>query len=362
MGRGWRSAIWMVVLVFAIKLAAGTTTTENTATTTGTKLSLSNVPCVAFDLAERYDFTFIQGLTFNFYDSTLDQTFVMAVCDHMETMIGNFEGLDILNDRYSTNVQGTMSEFLVDRTYEEPKYQYADIATWAFGNVVKFRQKMTGGSQGPPCNMELDRTAGATEHAPQYGGREASVNIHCGGCPDWDPSTYTGTTALYTGDELTVEQQNSNLLAMSDQMCTRFVVGDKNYGQPADVDLITAETIAVPDPSACVCSVERVSACNIAVNITTTCPTPGKAFNEIKRLKSLAVFVGFITLVFCIFACMRFRTKQQKTGKSFKILEKMGAGSAMSRVNLNPLSKIKLGSTVPGWQDAIPAPPQNTDN
>jgi len=257
--------------------------------------------CVAFDTAERFSFESLKGLSFAFYDSLIGRSFNIQLCNQVQVTLGDFTEIDRNLDRYSSNIQGVYTEFLIDRFFDGEKYKKDDTRTWSSGNLVKFRMKHMHGSQGPPCIAPLTLRAGVSKHAPEYGGRESSINIYCGGCPEWPAGWQNDpTTSL-------------------EKLCNRYVDQGINYGRPSDRDF-HGNKVTQTDPNGCVCGAREVGTCGMDFNITLSCPKAGKAFNEEKRLYLLIAFVvGMITIAI-VLTFMSVRKKRMSTGRSGRSL------------------------------------------
>jgi len=302
--------------------------------------------CVAFDTAERYSFESLRGLSFMFYDSFIGRSYNIQMCDEVQVQQGDIHQLDRSTDRYSTNIQGVYKEFLIDRKFDGETYKKDDTRTWGIGNLDKFRMKYLHGSQGPPCNKELKLTPGQNNHAPEYGGRESSVNIYCGGCPDWPVGWQNDPTTSF------------------EQLCNRYrSVHDArvNHGLPSDSDF-HGNTITKTDPNACVCAAQEITHCKMEFNITLSCPEAGTAFNEVKRLYFLLAFVvGMVTLSI-ILACMSLRKKRMHTGRSGRSLSIiLGQLQAQFNILAEVISCDKLINLCSKHQ-VIPPPPKHFES
>jgi len=308
---------------------------------------MSKVQCVAYDLAERYDFSAYKGLVFGFFDPSLKLSFVVSFCDQIQVMDGDVDELDLAADRYSTNVQGVMNEFLIERY--QPKdtnitFDFNDERTWNINNVANFRMRFNKGSNGPPCNLELSRKAGNTMHAPKYGGRQAEINYYCDGCPEW-PADWKTTGGIR-------------------KYCTKYKNQLGNWGRPRTIDPITAAPTDVRDGNACICGVKalpivdirgKVQAnCMYTFNITGSCVVPTEGFNDVKRLHALVVCASIIVFIFLVATAREQRQRSLKTGKPFALLDSIqSARNAMG--GRNGIGRLK---SLVKSSDLIPPPPE----
>jgi len=153
----------------------------------------------------------------------------------------------------------------------------------------------TRGSFGPPCDSPLDRTAGSTLHAPAVGGRSSTLNVFCGGCPEW-PADWKTNTVLQSGES-----------SIFNQVCNKYRDGNDNHGRPRSLNPITGDAVTVGDTEACVCGVQKVSDCLMSMNVTVTCPVSEVSFNLLKRLYLLIGFVSMMGMAFLCYVFQHFR-------------------------------------------------------
>eukprot|EP00658_Telonema_sp_P-2_P066221 TRINITY_DN55292_c0_g1_i1.p1 TRINITY_DN55292_c0_g1~~TRINITY_DN55292_c0_g1_i1.p1 ORF type:complete len:402 (-),score=91.64 TRINITY_DN55292_c0_g1_i1:344-1549(-) len=204
--------------------------------------------CLAWDAKSRMDFSSKSGLTFAWYNSTRDTSFVYELCGQLE----QYYGVDITTTTCTNcgNSMGHMVQALLIRDEAASGFNERDVATWGAVEYTRFVQNH--GSQGPPCNNVYDRVSERTVgdpngvHSPQAAGRSALVEVYCGSC------------------------------TVADSSCKPCPDGSGCSSiTPVDTNPVTGETTSPgssSDTGACVCASTANSACFETTIVVITCP------------------------------------------------------------------------------------------